>query len=132
MPVQLQTFEQVVIILQFLAGAGGGIVASLFFDWLRERVSFSDPGLAAKVLHSPRYARFVVLTLTFLIGTAAAVAIAYLTAGDPGKVLDVAVAGFLGQLFAQLRHALTSLPAEPSVSAYIFTPEAGSGDSHAE
>lgn len=110
LPVTNQTFEQIVVLLQFVAGAGAGYFASILFDWIRTQVPLNGTGIGTTIVHTPRYARFFVLTLTFTIGTAAAVAVAYLTAGEPGKVLDAAVAGFLGQLFAQLRHALTSLP----------------------
>lgn len=116
MPATLQSIEALVPLLQFLAGTGAGVAASYLFDWLRANL---PDGSVLAFLYAPRYARLTVLALTFGIGTAASVLLAWATGAPLPEALDAAVAGFLSLVAAQVTHALQSLPSEPRSLIYF-------------
>lgn len=128
MPATLQSIESLIPFLQFLAGAGAGIVGAWLFDQLRDRLEDDSP---LAFLLAPFYARIAVMLFTFLIGTGASVALAFITGADVPGVLDASVAGFLSLVAAQLTHAITSLPKTPPEVIYVeFEESNGDKDTH--
>lgn len=104
------TIAALLPLLDWVAGVGAGVLASWLFDRLREDAVIPDAWRA--ILYTARYARYISLALSAGLAVLAA-SLAAALRGEP--VLDVADATLAAILAAQIRHALTSLPAEPPV-----------------
>lgn len=121
MPAKTQSIAALIPVLQWLAGAGSGIVAYWLFDQARDRIEVDSP---LGFLHAPFYARLSVMVFTFLVGTGASVLLAFLTGADVPSVLDASVAGFLSLVAAQVTHGYNDLPREPR-TVYLYEDEDG-------
>jgi hypothetical protein len=110
-----ETLQTLLPILHTLSGAGAGVVASLLFSLLRNRLPLpqalpaSPPQrLVLTALYSRRGARISVLALSGLIGGAAGAALAYVQGAPVLPVVDALLAALISQVW----HAATDLSAD--------------------
>lgn len=125
-----QTLSTLLPWLNTLAGGGGGIVASWFFDQIRSGFPMDDPYTPPWLngaLYAPRYARLSVLLLSAVISVLASVAVAIITTGDWPGALDAAFATALSGVASQIWHGRTlpTNPPPPPTIMYIGKPRPG-------
>jgi len=110
-----ETLQTLLPILHYLSGVGAGVVASLLFSLLRDRIPLPQAlpasplqRLVLALLWSRRGARITVLALSGLIGGAAGAALAALQ----GEAVLPVVDALLAALISQVWHAATDLSAD--------------------
>lgn len=116
-----QTTAAALLLLRYLAQSSiAGALASYLFDALRSfllRAESPSPlRRLGALLSAPRYARYGSLLLAACIGGAANVAIAYLSQGDVGAVMDSVLAGLLTVVASQLIHGQSLSNAVPDMA----------------
>lgn len=109
-------------LLQLVAApTGAGIAASWLIDRARQRwpLPATPPTAAWRrhgywLLYAPRATRILAMVLAALIGMLASATVAALTGADVLAAVDLALAGALAALAAQLRHGQTLRSEIPS------------------
>lgn len=114
----MESLHALLPFLNWLAGAGAGLLASWLFDYLREETVIPDNWRA--FLYTARYARYVWLALSIAVALLATAAAAAIDGRPVLNAVDVAFASVIAGLF---RHAQTSLSKAPPEIEYTFEPE---------
>lgn len=101
-----QTRTAILPVLVFLGSIGGaGTAAYVLFNVLRSAFPARERG-PARLLHAPRYARWIAFALAAVISVGASALLAALSDADVLDAVDTALAAALSIVASQVLHGL--------------------------